>query len=226
MKNKSIIIAFSLVLILDLLVIGADLPQYLRYFSKPAITIVLLAYVLLKMKNNKMLKRFLILALIFSLSGDIFLLLPSEVSWYFIGGLLSFLIAHIMYISAFFKIDNFRTTKTFLATMVLLFYAMVIFKFIGGTLDGLFPYVVLYMVVLLLMVLTAIVRHDTVLKSYYLVLSGALLFMISDSLLALNKFYSSFAFADLLIMLTYGYAQFLIIFGALRHRRTTEKLWS
>lgn len=226
MKDKTIIIVFSLILLLDLVVIGAALPQFIRYFSKPAITIVLLIYLWQKLKDDKKLKRYLILALIFSLAGDIFLLFPNENSRYFIGGLLSFLLAHIMYISAFFRLRNFTSTKTFFATMVMLFYAMVIFKFIGGNLGELLPYVIIYMVVLLLMVLTAFVRNNTVLESYTLVFTGAVLFMISDSLLALNKFYSTFAFADLLIMFTYGYAQFLIIYGAVRHRRTEDKLWS
>jgi uncharacterized membrane protein YhhN len=48
---------------------------------------------------------------------------------------------------------------------------------------------------------------------------GAVLFVVSDSLLAINKFYSSFELAGVLIMLTYGMAQLLIVTGAINYIR-------
>ena len=47
-----------------------------------------------------------------------------------------------------------------------------------------------------------------------LMIAGAVLFIISDSILAINKFYQSFEYAGIAIMLTYGIAQLLITFGA------------
>jgi len=52
--------------------------------------------------------------------------------------------------------------------------------------------------------------------------AGAFLFVISDSLLAINKFYSSFEGAGLLIMLTYGLAQLFITEGAIRYIRSAN----
>jgi uncharacterized membrane protein YhhN len=49
--------------------------------------------------------------------------------------------------------------------------------------------------------------------SYKLVAIGAILFVISDSLLALNKFYVPFYFADISIIFTYGLAQLFIVLG-------------
>jgi uncharacterized membrane protein YhhN len=46
---------------------------------------------------------------------------------------------------------------------------------------------------------------------------GALLFVISDSTLAVNKFYHSFEGSGIIIMLTYGLAQLFIIEGAIRY---------
>jgi uncharacterized membrane protein YhhN len=46
---------------------------------------------------------------------------------------------------------------------------------------------------------------------------GALLFVISDSILAIDKFYSSFDFAGILIMLTYGSAQLFLVQGAVKY---------
>jgi uncharacterized membrane protein YhhN len=51
-----------------------------------------------------------------------------------------------------------------------------------------------------------------------LVFTGAILFMVSDSLIAITKFLSGFDLAGLAIMSTYMGAQFLIIEGLLAHR--------
>ena len=48
-------------------------------------------------------------------------------------------------------------------------------------------------------------------------MSGALLFVMSDSLLAINKFYQPFELAGIIIILTYGLAQLFIVEGASRH---------
>jgi uncharacterized membrane protein YhhN len=45
-------------------------------------------------------------------------------------------------------------------------------------------------------------------------MSGALLFVLSDSLLAINKFYQPFELAGAVVILTYGLAQLFIIEGA------------
>jgi uncharacterized membrane protein YhhN len=51
---------------------------------------------------------------------------------------------------------------------------------------------------------------------------GALLFVISDSILAINKFYQSFEMANILIMLSYGFAQFYIVKGAAYYSSSVE----
>ena len=47
-------------------------------------------------------------------------------------------------------------------------------------------------------------------------------FVISDSVLAVNKFYQAFETAGIVIMLTYGLAQFLIVEGAIRYIRSSN----
>ena len=48
-------------------------------------------------------------------------------------------------------------------------------------------------------------------------MAGAFLFVVSDSLLAINKFYQSFEMAGIIIMLTYGLAQLFIVHGAVKY---------
>jgi uncharacterized membrane protein YhhN len=59
-------------------------------------------------------------------------------------------------------------------------------------------------------------------RSAQLLIGGAVFFIVSDSLLAMNKFYSPFDAAGILIMLTYGLAQMLLVLGAVRYI-TTQK---
>ena len=46
---------------------------------------------------------------------------------------------------------------------------------------------------------------------------GAFVFIISDTLLALNKFYKPFEMGDVSVMLTYGIAQLLIVSAAIKN---------
>jgi uncharacterized membrane protein YhhN len=54
-------------------------------------------------------------------------------------------------------------------------------------------------------------------------LAGAILFILSDSVLAINKFYRPFESAGIIIMLTYGLAQLFLATGAIRYINSTHK---
>jgi uncharacterized membrane protein YhhN len=74
--------------------------------------------------------------------------------------------------------------------------------------------VILYAIIILTMLTAAINRIDKVNKiSYYLVLSGAILFVISDSSIAIAKFSHPFKSSGIVIMSTYVVAQYLIVIG-------------
>ena len=94
--------------------------------------------------------------------------------------------------------------------------------YVGVLLYGLYPYlgelkmpVTLYALVLggmLLAVVHAFPRLYA--RPGVICLAGALLFVISDSLLAINKFYMGFPMAGLAIMFTYAFAQYMLATGA------------
>lgn len=80
--------------------------------------------------------------------------------------------------------------------------------------------VIVYAIVLMLMVIQSIFRMGrTSPESFWMVFGGAVLFMISDSLIAMNKFLDPFPLAEFWIMLTYSVAQFFIVRGLLLHLR-------
>jgi uncharacterized membrane protein YhhN len=152
-------------------------------------------------------EKYLYIALFFSLLGDVFLMFGGEL--YFMLGLGAFLLAHVFYI-LLFK-DQFK------------FNLMSIFPFVGATLSyfmfiksGIDPNLLIpvsvYCLVITLMGIFAAGRK-TINSSYNLVLMGSILFIISDSLIAYNKFYATLPASSFWVMSTYGLAQFLIVLG-------------
>lgn len=83
--------------------------------------------------------------------------------------------------------------------------------------------VMVYASVIVVMTITALLRYGyTSIQSFSLVFGGAIMFMISDSLLAVNKFLNPFAYAGFWIMATYCLAQFLIVKGIINHLNTKK----
>jgi uncharacterized membrane protein YhhN len=161
-------------------------------------------------------KYLIVAGLLFSLAGDIFLMLPSD---RFIAGLVSFLIAHIFYIAAF-TIDGAAGSLSFLAAIALLAYGGLMLRLLFPFLGRMKAPVIIYMLVILLMVWQAANRFVSLgTTTGLLALAGACLFAASDSLLALNRFRSPFRSAQFLILTTYYFAQWLIALSvALRAR--------
>jgi uncharacterized membrane protein YhhN len=57
----------------------------------------------------------------------------------------------------------------------------------------------------------------------FLIIFGAMLFICSDSLLAVNKFYQQFEYAGIGVMCTYGIAQLLITLGTAKYITSISK---
>ena len=157
---------------------------------------------------------FLLAALAFSLAGDSFLMFPG----FFIPGLLSFLVAHLFYIALFKQGQPwFPSRRALVATLGVgaLMYAVLF--------DGLNPVlrvaVAAYVLVIALMAAQAIGRA-TVLRdtASVWVAIGAGFFMLSDALLATNKFATPLPMAQLWILSSYYMAQILIA----RHARPSS----
>ena len=188
-----------------------------NYVFKPAIVLSLLIFFWIKSeKLDKKLKLIIVSALVFSLIGDILLMCVDESPNYFLFGLVAFLLAHVMYAVAFLRHRN-KTANPFGFVIFLMLYAAGLFYLSKDGLNELLIPVIIYMLVILAMVTAAFLRRGNVPKlSYTFVLLGALFFMISDSILAVNKFYTPLDYSSISIMTTYASAQYLIIFGILR----------
>lgn len=216
-SEKTFLLIFLIIVLAELICDTIESLALLHYITKPLILISLILFFWKHCKHlEKKTRLFTFSALILSLFGDVFLMFVNKSSIFFIVGLLSFLLAHNMYVFVFIqKRNNSNNTLPFIA--VLLVYAFGLFYFLKNGLGDLLIPVIVYMFAILLMATSAFLRRGSVSKnSYILVFIGALFFMISDSLLALNKFHAAFPFSGISIMLTYSMAQLLIVFGIKR----------
>ncbi|MFY0591254.1 lysoplasmalogenase [Roseivirga sp.] len=164
---------------------------------------------------SSLLKQFLLMAIGLSFLGDVLLLFMDNEK-FFLLGLGCFLVVHLLYAFIFFNANEEAERKMKLQWQDSLFiiYGLIIFSILKGNLGTMYVPALLYTVVICLMGLTARKRwKKTSYDSFWLVMIGATLFIISDTILALDKFYVSFAVADFLIMFTYILAQGLIALG-------------
>jgi len=218
-RHLSFSVSFGLIAILELLVEIFNIAEA-RLFIKPLICIVLSGYLVSKTRLYGNFSKLIFAGLIFSLIGDIALLFAGKGGSFFIAGLSAFLVAHIFYATAFFRDYRYdpSASKKHGHTMLIIMAVFTIgfyFWIRPYLLDMKIP-VMAYMIVISVMAIMAAYRYQRVnLLSFQLVLAGAILFIISDTLLAVNKFVQPFLFSGVFIMATYMAAQFLITMGAL-----------
>lgn len=206
---------FLLLIHLVAIVAGYDL---LRFVSKPLLMVWLLLYFAAIIPAGFPNRRAVFLALGFSWLGDVFLM--QKGSTYFMAGLASFLAAHLFYASVFWKLSQQRPNGKW-KTGWLLGIGLYIAVFYGWLYThlpaGLKIPVLLYSLAIGgMLLLAAHIRPVLKANAPRLLLLGALLFVISDSLLAINTFIQPFQIANVAIMASYGLAQLLIIHSIAR----------
>ena len=223
LKNHKIFtLVFSVIIILNLLVHSAFFQGY-AFFIKPFICISLGAYLYTHSNMNAGFNRMIFAGLIFSLFGDSFLMFAGRDVYFFLYGLVSFLLAHIVYSMAFFRDfkNNPQASKYYghLMLFVMGVFSLSYYSWIRDYLNDFRIPVMAYMFVISIMAILSAYRYKRVnLLSFRLMYWGAIFFVISDSALAYNKFIEPFSFAGILIMSTYMIAQYLITIGAIERK--------
>lgn len=198
--------------------------------TKPLIVVALMIYFIISIKERNTVFYLTMVALFMSWLGDVLLMFDEHDAMFFILGLASFLLAHVIYVFSYRKAKNETAENSLLSsqklrhgsTLVLAGVALV-YILEPGLGDMKIP-VMVYASVIVLMAITALLRYGyTTIRSFGLVFGGAITFMISDSLLAVNKFLEPFALAGFWIMTTYCLAQFLIVKGIINHINTKKE---
>jgi uncharacterized membrane protein YhhN len=194
----------------------------LHHYVKPMLMIFLGLYYFFSVTTEGR-SVVVLLAILFSFLGDSFLLYDSKEP-YFMLGLGSFLLAHVFYIFSF-RQSRAEASDDQLQTVRKARMAFPVILAATGLVIVLYPHlgalrlpVVVYAGVLMFMVLNALFRYEKASsRSFWMVSAGAILFMISDSILAINKFLEPVSNAGFAIMLTYLSAQYLIVEGLIKH---------
>jgi uncharacterized membrane protein YhhN len=201
---------------LTYILIGDDTAIMARYIIKgcliPLLIVIFIINFRLSLKGINLL---MLSGLFFSWAGDV------AIDFAFIPGLACFLVAQVMYLTTFYLTPGknviFRE-KAYLIIPVLLFGTGLIYVLYNDLGDMMIP-VIIYAVVILTMLASAINRLRKVNRlSYYLLLAGAILFVLSDSAIAINKFTWVFDYSGPIIMSTYLAGQYLIVTGYIKEK--------
>lgn len=172
---------------------------------KPLTTIFVILLPILGKGLNAKFRRTLILALCFCLLGDILLLKNA----YFVFGLGAFLIGHLLFAKAFIGLHGFQRNP--IVALLLLIIGIGLYAWLYPDLGDLKYPVAAYVLVILFMAWQGIglyLREKT--TAYGFILFGVALFMLSDSMIAIDKFKAPFELSGLVILSTYWLAIALI----------------
>ncbi len=197
--------------------------ETLNYTTKPLLMPLLAIYLLLQPVGSfRWARNLVLLGLIFSCSGDILLMYALQKGNFFIFGLISFLLAHICYISAFLHIASFQKgfirQRVWLIAPFLLYLLIFNFYLFDGIPAELRIPVIIYSIIIMTMAISALnLKGLLPSDAFQWIFVGALFFLMSDSVLAAEKFKtlaSALHFdVGIIIMLTYILGQYGIARG-------------
>ena len=179
-------------------------------FLKPFLIPSLLPIVL--RIDSPSVKYLLIISLFFSFSGDVLLIFEGNI--FFLLGLLSFLFAHLSYIVLSIKYVSpiKQVSLAILSGLLFIIYLLVLFQYLAPHLGDFFVPVIIYALVLAVFGFFGtliLMKYQS--RASYLLFFGVLLFVISDSILAISNFVEAFDQDHFSIMTTYLCAQLFIV---------------
>lgn len=179
---------------------------WLHYLCKPLATVLVLRMAARTAPVHAgRYRTAVVVGLVFSLAGDVFLMLPQDL---FVPGLVAFLLAHLCFCAAFFPGAGWAARAVALAAYGAVGVANVV-PLLPRIPQPLHLPVLAYVCVLVVMASLAAarawtLRHDAVRAGpVALAALGGGLFVLSDSLLAWNRFGPGLPVAALLVLASY-----------------------
>lgn len=201
-------ILFAVVIIAEM--VGLTVHPPVRLVSKGMIMGSLIGFYILSVKKQN---NALLMGMVMALLGDAFLLFTTQD--FFLIGLGCFLMMQLLYTFTFWSKRRIPKTKDKLIAASIYLIPLGFYLLAGEKLGGMKWPVVLYAVAIATMLAAAYLRHPK-LVGYTTVLIGSVFFVISDLILAINKFLEPIPNGGILVMVTYIIAQYLIISGIVR----------
>lgn len=191
----------------------------IRWLTKPLILASLIFYYRLVINNCTHVQKIFLWGLYMALLGDILLLFSGNV--FFLLGLTSFLIMQVFYSLSFYK-ESFHFRYSSLVFVLFLFTLVFIFmNRVWGDLAEFRIPVLIYSLCICGMSFFAFCRKVKG-QNYFSIWIGTLFFIVSDGLIGWTKFHQSIDYGNLLVMITYIVAQYLITMGLISSSRTQQ----
>ncbi|MEM9545806.1 MAG: lysoplasmalogenase [Bacteroidota bacterium] len=198
-------IFFIVLMILEILGLTV-IPTY-HIVSKPMIMAGLIGFYIVYEKKQS---HVFLTGLIFALLGDCFLMFGTNDM--FMIGLTCFLIMQLCYTSTFNQKRRVPRYKDYNVPGILVLIGLSALGLLWSGLGDLKWAVALYAAAIVTMAIFAYLRHP-LLRGYWVLFAGVILFIVSDALLGFNKFGGGFPNAQIAVMVTYMLAQYCIVTG-------------
>lgn len=194
----------------------------LIFTLKPLLMPTLAVWLMYETRHHaeRFLRSMVLAGLVFSTLGDVLLLFASGKSgaFFFLLGLVAFLFTHLSYIGGFSSLTNRKNSFLLRQPVWILPFVVFLAAFLWWLWPGIPPEmrlpVGIYAAVITTMALCVLnLKSVLAQKIFWPMLAGALLFMLSDCLIAMQKFGNRLGDAGFAIMVTYLIGQFLIAKG-------------
>jgi uncharacterized membrane protein YhhN len=203
--SKVLVVVFLIVSILDVVAVAMHYPVMQAVF-KPMIMLSLMAAYYFSVSKINFLY---VLAMAFSFLGDVLLMDKNNL---FLPGIAAFLCTQLIYIYIIQKRLKKGSLKDLLLAIVpfLLFFSVLLSILLKNLGEFTIPVMVYGMAISIFGMAALLLYLQYRNFSTRLLLLGSILFIVSDSMIALQKFHSPGHFYPVAIMATYVIAQFLI----------------
>lgn len=221
-KQRLFFFIFSVISMIEILQISFGNEEF-RIFTKPLIIpLLIVIYYFSLIKKTSIVRDPIIAGLLFSWFGDILLQKESM----FLLGLICFLATHVFYTFFLVGTHSGKTSYFKLRPVMLIAVLAYLIEFmylLWPSLADMKVPVLIYAIIICIMLSSAIWQYQKLddRTSLFLIV-GAIFFVLSDSILAINKFKNPFSHAGIYIMTTYILAQLFIVIGAIRYRNFIE----
>lgn len=198
-----------------------------RYITKAALIGMLLFHFLIKNNNiNKKDILVTIYAICSFIIGDAFIIAGNTSRSFLIIGVVFFAIGKILYSIRFSNKKDFNILKLIPFLLFCFSYMSVVMIIVYNSLGSYFIPVLFYLFIVMLTAQFAYLRKYEVNKiSYFLVLTGIVFSMFSDSITLLKIFYDeAIAYNEYTIMLFYSLSQYFIVIGLIKENSSSNNL--
>lgn len=201
----ALLAATLVVAAIDWWAVGTD-RRRVEYVAKPLTMVVLIAAALALDPVDGTARTWFVVALVLSLAGDVFLMLPRDL---FVPGLTSFLLGHVAYIVGLLSLDTSvvgLAVGVGIIAVALPWLGLRILRAVRiGSEPELAVPVTAYVLVISAMVISAGASGSAI------ALAGAVSFYVSDALIAWTRFIQPLAWGRVAVMVTYHAAQIALV---------------